>query len=159
MTERKVSSERVSEYFVEQVAKEIAKHTYARCLPHMTDCEDWDAMDEADRKIYRSAASAALSQASSVIAGLRNERITAERVAFDAYGKLQAAEARISSLEEENKRLRGSLGSACEHIEQLSELLKIIKNHWIDYDHVFSISVHEADEFLASRQALEQTNG
>lgn len=82
MTEREVSSERVIEYFVEQVAKEIAKHTYARCLPQMSDCEDWDAMEEADRKIYRTAAAAALSQASSVIAGLEDERDEAKASAF-----------------------------------------------------------------------------
>ncbi len=41
------------------------------------------------------------------------------------------------------------LKAAREHIEQLSELLKIIKEHWIDYDQIYSISVHEADEFCA----------
>ena len=52
---------------------------------------------------------------------------------------------------------RGSeaqLKAAREHIEQLAELLKIIKEAWVDYDHVYSISVHEADEFLAARTAL-----
>jgi DNA repair exonuclease SbcCD ATPase subunit len=130
---------------------------------------------------------ASLSQASSVIAGLKEanealmrertslietkreqiERLTSERdEAWSARnenaklkGQRDAALARISSLEEENKRLREALGSAYEHIERQSELLKIIKKHWVDYDHVFSIAVHESDEFLADRQALEDHNG
>ena len=62
---------------------------------------------------------------------------------------LLAAESRALSLEEEVK-------AAALHVEQLSELLKIIKEYWIDYDHIFSISVHEADTWLSGRQALSE---
>lgn len=31
-----------------------------------------------------------------------------------------------------------------DHIEQLVELLETIKEHWVDYDHIYSIAVHEA---------------
>lgn len=44
--------------------------------------------------------------------------------------------------------LQARLSQAVEHVEQLAELLDIIKEHWIDYDHVFSIAVHEARQFL-----------
>ena len=37
-----------------------------------------------------------------------------------------------------------------DHTETLVELLDIIKEHWVDYDHVYSIAVHEA------RAALKQ---
>ncbi len=36
------------------------------------------------------------------------------------------------------------------------ELLEVIKEHWIDYDHIYSIFAHEAKE-LASR-ALSKSN-
>lgn len=60
--------------------------------------------------------------------------------------KLQAAEARIKALEE-------ALEPSIEHIDTLVELLKVIKEHWIDYDHVYSIAVHEADDFLSRHKA------
>ena len=34
------------------------------------------------------------------------------------------------------------------HTEQLIGLLEMLKEHWIEYDHVFSISVHEARSTL-----------
>lgn len=45
-----------------------------------------------------------------------------------------------------------STTQAIDHIETLSELLKVIKEHWIDYDHIYSIAVHEADSYV---QALK----
>jgi hypothetical protein len=126
---------------------------------------------ESENKRLTEANEALMRERTSLIETKREqiERLTKERDEARTYAsasstaKLERANnsllSRISSLEEENKRLREALGSAYEHIEQLSELLKIIKNHWIDYDHVFSIAVHEADEFLAARQALEDHNG
>ena len=55
-----------------------------------------------------------------------------------------------SELLERALAAEAQLKAARGHIEQLSELLKIIKEAWVDYDHVYSISVHEADEFLAA---------
>lgn len=94
--------------------------------------------------------------------GLRRERDEADNALVDKYRdpktgnfcfpsdvaaivrRLDTAEARIKALDE-------AQAAGVEHIETLSELLKIIKEHWIDYDHVFSIAVHEADQFAAAR--------
>lgn len=136
-----------------------------------------------------------LSQASSVIAGLRAERITAERDALDAYGKLQAAEARIaeleaaidsaeivggltengnlwrfwsqraqetagkaeariSSLEEENKRMR----EANEAL--MRERTSMIATHRESINRLtLKIGALEAKAEHAARQALEDHNG
>ena len=44
--------------------------------------------------------------------------------------------------------------TAIEHIEQLVELLKLIKEHWIEYDHVYAISVYEAERFISETLTL-----
>lgn len=76
------------------------------------------------------------------------ESAGALRLRMEAHKQsAQAAEARIAELLE-------ALDVGYGHIEQLSELLKILKESWIDYDHVYSIAVHDADEFRAARQAL-----
>jgi hypothetical protein len=62
-------------------------------------------------------------------------------------------DARIQALAEEAAaaltRLIAERDGLAGHVEQLVELLDIIKEHWIDYDHVYSIAVHEARTALS----------
>lgn len=60
----------------------------------------------------------------------------------------------VAAAEAQVQALREALEQSCEHIDTLTELLKVIKESWIDYDHVFSIAVHEATDFLSTRAAL-----
>lgn len=96
------------------------------------------------------AASALLSQASQIEA-LRKERDEA-REERSEQAEI-AANTRGVHVDRNKWKARAEaaetkLAEAILHIEQLAELLSIIKEHWIDYDHVFSISVDEARKFL-----------
>jgi predicted nucleic acid-binding Zn-ribbon protein len=93
---------------------------------------------------------------------LRKERDEAREVIATMDKTLQAVfgmetgaiAARAATAEARIKALEEAQAVGVDHIETLSELLKIIKEHWIDYDHVFSIAVDEADKFVAARTTL-----
>jgi len=64
-----------------------------------------------------------------------------DHVSQDAADALEAQEARIKTLE--------SL------VEDGVALLEVIKEDWIDYDHIYSIHVHEAKQALSKAPSIK----
>lgn len=149
MTEREVSSERVSALPPVDGLEVVA---WAYPLGEKMDVTtDRELACDSFPGVAHPVSLVTLSQASSVIAGLRSERITAERDALDAYGKLQAAEVRISSLEDENKRLREALKQQIPGHRDPEGNCWCRYGHNPDYGHTLSC--------VAARQALGDHNG